>query len=326
VEQKILGEEDLNMYKAFIVDLDSFKFRYYKNYQIKISYNYEKYLNIPTQLKVYTPSFSDVIINQNLHNKNSKLIRHYKAQKKYENILLVVNYNYEFLTKFNDYITNLYQQFFPNITFVSPGNTSKDEKVIACPESYKGYYSYYCLKRVYEKYPDMKGYLFVMDDVFMKIWEFENLNLDIPWIMSYFIGKTKNWPKDNDREVKLLQRKPLWRNRLKKFYNSRIIAHGISDFFYLPNTFINEFIQVATELYNYRVFLELSVPSIYGIVSKPVYQFIRFSGLWKEDRKNWLNYLRTADKQMVIHPIKFSDINNQKEVIKYLYFKNAIEY
>jgi hypothetical protein len=326
VEQKILGEEDLNMYKAFIVDLDSFKFRYYKNYQIKISYNYEKYLNIPTQLKVYTPSFSDVIINQNLHNKNSKLIRHYKAQKKYEDILLVVNYNYEFLTKLNDYITNLYQQFFPNIIFVSPGNTSSDEKVIACPESYKGYYSYYCLKRVYEKYPDMKGYLFVMDDVFMKIWEFENLNLDIPWIMSYFIGKTKNWPKDNDREVKLLETKPLWRNKLRKFYNSKIIAHGISDFFYIPNTFINEFIQVATELYNYRVFLELSVPSIYGIVSKPVYQFIRFSGLWNEDRKNWLNYLRTADKQMVIHPIKFSDINNQKEVIKYLYFKNAIEY
>lgn len=326
VEQKILGEEDLNMYKAFIIDLDSFKYKYYRNYKVNISSNYKKYLKIPTQLKAYIPSISEVIINQKLHNNNSKLIRHYKAQKKYEDILLVINYNYEFLTKLNDYITNLYQQFFPNIIFVTPGNTSSNEKVIACPESYKGYYSYYCLKRVYEKYPNMKGYLFVMDDVFMKIWEFENLNLDIPWIMSYFIGKTKNWPKDNDREITMLETKPVWRTRLKRFYNSNIIAHGISDFFYLPQNFITEFIPVATELYNYRVFLELSVPSIYGIVLKPVYQFIFFSGLWNDDRKNWLSYLRTADKQMVIHPIKFSDINNQKEVIKYLYFKNANEY
>ena len=144
--------------------------------------------------------------------------------------------------------------------------------------------------------------------------------------MSYFIGKTKNWPKDNDREEKMLETNPKWRNNLRSFYNSNIIAHGISDFFYITNNFISEFILVATELYNYRVFLELSVPSIYGIVSKPVYQFIHFAGLWNEDRKNWTNYLRTADKQIIIHPIKFSDINNQKEVIKYLYFKNAIEY
>lgn len=326
VESNILGEEDLNMYKAFIIDLDSFKYFYSSNYNVKISSNYKNYMTIPTKLKIYTPSIAEVIINQDLHNNNSKLIRHYNTQQKYKDILLIINYNYEFLTKLNDFITSLYQQYFPNIIFVSPANISSDEKVIACPESHKGYYSYYCLKRVYEKFPDMKGYMFVMDDVFMKIWEFENLNFDIPWIMSYFIAKTKNWPKDNDREEKLLDAKPNWRSNLRKFYNYKIIAHGISDFFYLPNNFIREFIPVAKELYKYTVFLELSVPSIYGILLKPVYQYIYFSGLWNDDRKNWLNYLRTADKQIVIHPIKFSDINNQKEVIRYLYFKNAIEY
>ena len=72
--------------------------------------------------------------------------------------------------------------------------------------------------------------------------------------------------------------------------------------------------------------MELAVPSIYGIISKPIYQYIYFSGLWNDNRKNWLNYLRAAHTQTVIHPIKFSDINNQKEVIKYLFFKNAREY
>ena len=326
VQQKILGEKDLNMYKAFIFDLDSFGYKYSKNYRVKISPDFKNYANISTQLKVYTPPISSVIIIQKLHNKNSKLIRHYNTQQKYNNILLIINYNYAFLTKLNDFFSSLYGQYFPNIVFITPSNYSFNDKVISCPESHKGYYSYYCLKRVYEKYPNMKGYLFIMDDAFIKIWEFENLNFDIPWIMNFYIVKTKNWPKDNDREEKMLDIRPQWRNNLRRFYNYNIIAHGISDFFYLPNNFIPEFISVATELYKYKVFLELSVPSIYGILLKPLYQFIHFSGLWDENRKKWLNYLRNAHKQIIIHPIKFSNINNQKELIKYIYIKKAIEY
>jgi len=35
-------------------------------------------------------------------------------------------------------------------------------------------------RKVYEKYPYMKGYLIIDDDYFIKPWEFENYNFNIP--------------------------------------------------------------------------------------------------------------------------------------------------
>ena len=144
--------------------------------------------------------------------------------------------------------------------------------------------------------------------------------------MTFYVSKTKNWPKSNDREEEMLNKNKKWQNNLRKFYNSKIIGHGISDFFYLPNYFVKDYMIVARELYKYRVFLELAVPSIYGILLRDKYQYVQFSGLWNDDRKNWLRYLRNAHRQTVIHPIKFSDINSQIIVTNYLYFKKAEQY
>lgn len=35
-------------------------------------------------------------------------------------------------------------------------------------------------RKAYEKYPYMKGYLIIDDDYFIKPWEFENYNFNIP--------------------------------------------------------------------------------------------------------------------------------------------------
>ena len=165
-----------------------------------------------------------------------------------------------------------------------------------------------------------------MDDAYIKVWELINLNFDIPWILTFCYVKTKIWLKSNDREELLLSRNKKWKNNLKIFFNGDVIGHGISDFFYLPNYFLPDFIEVAEEFYKYEVFLEQAVPSIYGIILKPLYQYIDFTGLWNDDRKNWKNYLYTAHKQIIVHPIKFSDVENRKEIIKYNRFKNARDY
>ena len=154
----------------------------------------------------------------------------------------------------------------------------------------------------------------------------ENLNFDIPWILTFCNIKTKNWPDDYIREEKLLEKNKNWKNNIKIFYDGDIMGHGISDFYYLPNYFVPDFIKIANEYYNYSIFLELTVPSIYGIIMKPKYQFVHFIGLWDKERNNWKEYLYNAHKQIIIHPIKFSDINNQKEIIKYNKFKNANDY
>ena len=326
IENNILNENDLNMYKAFLYDLESFGYKYNLDYKIKINSDNKLYVNDIPEFQFYIPSIPNIEIQKKI-DQDIILLNHYDIKTKFNDILLIINYNYEFLTSLNDFIINLYEDYFPNIIFITPGNYSNDtNKIIPCPESHKGYYSYYCMKKVYEKYPSYKGYIFVMDDAYIKVWELINLNFDIPWILTFCYVKTKIWLKSSDREELLLSRNKKWKNNLKIFFNGDVIGHGISDFFYLPNYFLPDFIEVAEEFYKYEVFLEQAVPSIYGIILKPLYQYIDFTGLWNDDRKNWKNYLYTAHKQIIVHPIKFSDVENRKEIIKYNKFKNARDY
>jgi hypothetical protein len=332
VENNILDENDLKMYKAFLNDLDSFGYKYKPDYKIKINSEVNNYINTNPEFQFYIPSIQNINPFPKL-NPNITLLKHYNLNKKYDDILLIINYNYEFLTSLNDFLTKLYEQYFPNIVFISPGknlnesnNTNISHNIILCPESHMGYYSYYCIKRVYKKYPSYKGYLFVMDDAFIKVWELDNLIFDIPWILTFCYKKTKIWFDSNDREELLLERNKNWQKNLRIFFNGNVIGHGISDFFYLPNYFVPDFIELAKVFYNYTVFLEQAVPSIYGIIMKPKYQYIFFLALWKDDRKKWKKYLYTADKQIVVHPIKFSDKDCQEEVVKYIEIKKAEDY
>ena len=332
VENNILKKNDLIMYKSFLTDLESFGFKYKNNYTITINSDVNNYININPEFRFYAPSTPEV---DYFTKKNSKitLLKHYNTKKIYDDILLIINYNYEFLSSLNHFLFSLYSRNFPNIVFITPGQSINETinplnffNMIACPESHKGYYSYICMERVYAKYPSYKGYLFVMDDAFIKVWELENLNFSIPWILTFCFVKTKYWPKDYDREELLLEKHDDWKKNVEIFFNGNIKGHGISDFFYLPNYFLPEFIKVGREFYNSTVFLELAVPSIYGIIMKPLYQYIHFIALWDKDRKNWKNYLYKAHRQIIIHPIKFSDKNTQIEVDKYMEFKKANDY
>ena len=59
---------------------------------------------------------------------------------------------------------------------------------------------------------------------------------------------------------------------------------------------------------------------------KERYQIIQFVGLWGDKRKNTIKYLLSAEKQITIHPIKFSNLDFQKEVNKYIFVMNAKDY
>ena len=78
-------------------------------------------------------------------------MNHLCSNKIYKDILLIINYNHNGFLKLNNYITNLYNKYFPNIIFINPSITKKPN-IISCKESYTGYYSYKCFKKVYQKY------------------------------------------------------------------------------------------------------------------------------------------------------------------------------
>lgn len=74
---------------------------------------------------------------------------------------------------------NLNQNYFDNIVFITSGFIN-NKNLISCKKSYKGFFSYICFQKVYKKYPNYKGYLYTNDDDFVKIWELNNLDFNIP--------------------------------------------------------------------------------------------------------------------------------------------------
>ena len=321
---KILKKQDKLFYKAFLKDL------------IKIGYNFSIYnsfneiknnindIKTYSEFEFYKPSNLFII-----KNKSIKLINHVTSNKVYNEILLIINYNHKGFLNLNDYLISLYQKNFPNIIFIYPSKMQKTN-IISCEESYNGYYSYKCFEKVYNKYPKYKGYLYINDDVYLKVWELENLNFNIPWLYQFHLLNNDwlDWIHYN-RCIPLnnmIRNNVKWKKQLIKFNNYIGAIRNIADFYYLPNYYAFKLKNIFNEMFKSRIFLECAVPTSMGILSTHSYQIIYLNALWKEERKNVISYLYSKFNQITIHPIKFSFSNNQKNVNKYIFFINAINY
>ena len=117
-----------------------------------------------------------------------------------------------------------------------------------------------------------------------------------------------------------------WKINITKFYGTYAIFNGFSDFFYIPDYFIQNFINLLKKMYESRVFLECAVPTSFAIISGPKYQLVEINAYYGQDRDHILNFLYKDYKQISIHPIKFSNIELQIGVNKYISFINSINY
>ena len=327
INNKLLGKNEIKIYKAFFEDLSNVGYYFPPKFFNKIVNKHRKYINAYSKFNFYLPSELISIINYK--NKNSvKIINHYYSLKQFLNILLIINYNQKNYEKLNFYILNLYKNFFPNYVFITPNEiNSTNNNTISCNETNYGYQSYICLEKVYRKYPDFKGYLFVNDDDFIKIWELDNLNYDIPWFY-LFHTLLKEWGhyKRCKDIYKVLNKNNKWKLNLTKFLGYYNIPVVVSDFYYIPNNMISQFCQIVKEMYKSKLFLECVIPTTMGIILSKEYQLIHFKPLYRNERKKAINYLRKDFKQITIHPIKFSNEYNKIQVIKFIYFINAKEY
>ena len=86
----------------------------------------------------------------------------------------------------NEYLEKLYNKSFPNIVYLYPKKIKTDSSnIIICKESKNGFYSYKCIRNVFRQFPNYKGYLLTNDDNYLKIWELENFDFNIPWLYRY---------------------------------------------------------------------------------------------------------------------------------------------
>ena len=101
---------------------------------------------------------------------------------------------------------------------------------------------------------------------------------------------------------------------------------ALSDFYYIPNNYIDKFIEYAHIMYEEKIFLECAIPAIFGIISAPENHVIYERALWLSERKRVINVLHDEFQQIFIHPIKFSSNTKKNEVKKYNYFINAFDF
>ena len=253
-------------------------------------------------------------------------MNHLYSNEKYKDILLIINYNSNGFLKLNDYITNLYNKYFPNIIFINP-SISKKPNVISCNKSYDGYYAYICFKKVYRKYRKYKGYLYINDDLFLKFWELQNLNFSLPWINQYN-PIIRNWFYYSEclPLYNIFNNKIEWKNNIISFNGFFEIIYGNSDFFYLPNYYASKICNIFDRMFKSKIFLECAIPNSMGILLASKYQIIKIDALWEKQRENSINYLYNKSKQIMIHPIKLSNLTTQKKVNQYISFLNAKEF
>ena len=321
VDKGMIEMQDRYIYKAFLKDLKNigYDFTHFRNEGI--SNNHSNYLKTNSSFQIYIPTNLFIMKNNNL-----KLINHFSPKKVYKDILLIINYNKEGFFDLNEYLLKLYNKYFPNIIFISPNFTSEDN-TISCIESYIGYYSYKCFKKVYIKYPNYKGYLFINDDLFLKVWELGDFDFSIPWLNPFYpISKNLYHYPRCYKLYNLLEYNFEWKNNLIAVNGYLDIFYGKADFYYLPNYYALKICNLFEKMFQFKLFLECAIPVSMGILLSPKYQIIKITILGGKEREKAINYLFSYSNQIMIHPIKLSNIKSRRKVIQYIVFINAKEY
>ena len=322
IENDIFEKIDKKIYHAYLKDLNDigYNFSFFCNTK-RNTFNNSIYSRIKTEFKIYIPSSLFIIKNSNI-----KLMNHLYSNKIFKDILLIINYNHDGFLKLNNYITNLYNKYFPNIIFINP-SINKKPNIISCKKSHHGYYSYKCFKKLYRKYPNYKGYLYINDDLFLKFWEIQDLNFSFPWLNQYgpIHKKWYHYPSCLPL-YNIFNNITNWKNNIISFNGFFEIIAGMSDFFYLPNYYASKICKIFDVMFKSKIFLECAIPNSFGILLAYKYQIIKINALWEKQRENSINYLFNKFDQIVVHPIKLSNISSQNKVIQYISFLNANEY
>ena len=162
----------------------------------------------------------------------------------------------------------LYLNYFEDIVFISPISVNNNKNTISCNRTFYGFFSYICFQKVYEKYPNYKGYLFTNDDEFMKIWELNNLDFNIPWLHNLSkLSKKYGFYKYCKNLNNILNNNIKWKTNLSKFLgNNFYIPLALSDFYYIPRYIAAKICEIFKVMYYSKIFLECAVPVSFGIL------------------------------------------------------------
>ena len=330
VKKKVLKDNDLKMYKAFIEDLESIGYNYSPDYSKNINYNHKDFLKISSEMSFYTPRKQRELMRNNGKEETHKVLYHYSSNTVFNELLLIINFYDKDVYALKDYMFKLYKKNFPNIVFISSTlQEFKDNNgthIISCPESKDKSLSYVCIQKAYQQYPKMKGYLYLNNEILLKIWELDNFDLNLPWVCSFNISETQTLKAEYKGIQNIINTKLDLKENLKKFLGKDGVAMGMPHLYYLPNNAVSKFIEIGNEMYNNKVPQELAVPSTMGMILLPHYQYIYFADLTQEEIRTVMRYIKKVHEQILVYPVDYTRAEYRLEVDKYIYFMKAEDY
>ena len=326
IKLNILKEKEKEIFQAYLKDLQNIGYIYQPKFSPLISNNYKDYLDIKSECINYVPTNQNILKGYN----QFKIMKHSSSDIIYNNILLIINYNIPGYLRLNEYFFDIYKKYFPNIVFINPDNNSNDKtNTINCQASNNGFYSYACIEKIYQNFPNYEGYLLTNDDDYLKVWELENYDFAIPWNYRFNPdGLNKKWDMYQFclNLTDICENNLEWKLNITNFYGEYKLFSGFSDLYYIPKYYIQNFIEISKKMLDSKIFLECAIDTIFAIISAPKNQIIHIRPLWGEEREKAISFLYEDFQQLSVHPLKFSKDEIKNAVRKYNYFINADEF
>ena len=158
--------------------------------------------------------------------------------------------------------------------------------------------------------------------------ELENINFDLPTINFFNIERDCIKALNGyDTLQKMINKNQTWINRVFQFVGYTLSPKIWVDFLYIPNSIMIKLCDIVEQMYKDRIFLEISIPTSFALLSLNEYQIINSIFIWTEKkRKNVIKILKKSYNYACIHPIKFSNLESREEINSYSYFMNALEF
>jgi hypothetical protein len=176
---------------------------------------------------------------------------------------------------------------------------------------------------VVDKYPQYKGYLYAHDDMIFNISKLMTFDLSYIWrthspvkrnlIDSWdFRNHTWSWLNLNvgiDAMQNAIAKYDIIRKGLRQFTgNEKVWFSGQSDFIYVPQKQISNYINIMSTFRNEKVFLEIAYPTFAEcFVPEFAIEELKLCTFWDSRRGNIVDMSRECPKNTsAYHPVKLS--------------------
>ena len=206
----------------------------------------------------------------------------------FKDILLVIVYNYPLYDSIPDLVA-LYKPAFPHLLFCGPPHNTAPPDILTV-DIIKGFLGYECLGRAIRQHPGYNGYFYISDDVVLKYWNFPDFDRGKFWDSYIPITSPASGPASNSwswwnspyglsicrRALEDVEKMSFKKEKLngEQLLNTlvnnvngiRLCFGGRSDVLYVPQKHAAAFSTLSETFYKQKVFLEISVPTIYRLL------------------------------------------------------------